>query len=126
MSATEPTSALGPATEALFAAAFARAATITLAEAAALIGVDVKTLRAMTDAAIVRAVPRGRGRAYTEAELRRYLLEAAAPKREPKGGDQCRSTSRKRATSGSQRPSAKILDFTRPPPSRGHDRRTTR
>jgi hypothetical protein len=66
---------LGPATEALFAEAFATSATITLARAAKLIGLDEKVLRAMTDQGVIRAVRKGKLRGYTERDLRTYLAE---------------------------------------------------
>lgn len=68
-------SALGPVTERRFADAFARCAVITAKAAAELIGVDEKTLGALTDRGVLRAVPRGRLRAYTEHDLRAYLTE---------------------------------------------------
>lgn len=68
---------LGPATERRFAEAFADAVMLTRKAAAELIGVDVKTLDALHDAGLVRAVRRGKLRAYTELDLRTYLLEAA-------------------------------------------------
>lgn len=64
---------LGPTTERRFAEAFGRAALLTAKAAAALIGVDEKTLGDLTERGVVRAVPRGRLRAYTEHDLRDYL-----------------------------------------------------
>jgi hypothetical protein len=69
--ATQP---LGPVTEARFAVAFADRAIIDKATAAGLLGMDVKTLDAMTTEGLVRAVTRGAHRAYTERDLRLYLL----------------------------------------------------
>ena len=66
---------LGPTTERRFAEAFAERALITKAAAAALIGLDEKTLDALSDAQVVRAVRKGAHRAYTERDLRAYLLE---------------------------------------------------
>lgn len=77
---------LGPATEARFARAFADSAVITRQAAAALLGVDAGTLDSLTTAHVIRAVPRGRRRAYTERDLRDYLLRAPEPIPGPKPG----------------------------------------
>lgn len=67
---------LGPVTEARFATAFATRAVVDKSEAATLIGVDPKTLEAMTEAKVVRSVPKGlKHRGYTERDLRAYLIE---------------------------------------------------
>lgn len=84
-----PPGYLGASTESRFAASFATAAIITKKAAAELIGLDEKTLDALTDAGVIRAVPRGaKLRAYTERDLRAYLLEGAAaecwPEKKPK------------------------------------------
>lgn len=71
-SAAEP---LGPVTEARFAEAFANRAIIDKSAAADLLGMDVKTLDAMTAAGLIRSVSKGVHRAYTERDLRLYLLE---------------------------------------------------
>ncbi|MFD3264028.1 hypothetical protein [Phenylobacterium ferrooxidans] len=47
-------------------------------EAARLIGVDAGTLDALTADGIIRAVPRGKRRAYTERDLRCFLLGEVA------------------------------------------------
>jgi excisionase family DNA binding protein len=72
---------IGPTTDARISAAFANGCTITAQAAAALLGFDVKTLREMTDAGLIRAVRVGTGswRAYTEGDIRAYLMEGAAP-----------------------------------------------
>lgn len=77
---------LGPITESRFREAFATTATLTAKVAADLIGLDVDTLGDMTDAGLIRAVPKGRkGRAWTERDLRAFLIEGPnAPPREHK------------------------------------------
>ncbi|MDP3870433.1 hypothetical protein [Phenylobacterium sp.] len=47
-------------------------------EAAALIGMDAGTLDALTAEGVIRAVPRGKRRAYTERDLRCFLLGEVA------------------------------------------------
>ncbi|ADK99416.1 helix-turn-helix domain-containing protein [Brevundimonas subvibrioides] len=76
--------AIGPATEARLLSLFASAALATAEATAAFLGIDVKSLRALTDAGLIRAVRRGGGghRAYTEGDIRAYLTESAAPVRE--------------------------------------------
>jgi hypothetical protein len=74
---------LGPVTEARFALAFATRAVVDKATAARLIGLDVKTLDALSDARVVRAVRKGVHRAYTERDLRLYLLEGPDIECEP-------------------------------------------
>lgn len=66
---------LGPVTEARFAEAFGARAVVDKATAARLIGLDVKTLDALSDQHVIRAVRKGVHRAYTERDLRLYLLE---------------------------------------------------
>jgi hypothetical protein len=97
--------ALGPITEARIAAAFADCCVLTAEKTAELIGLDVRTLREMTDASIIRAVRRGAGktRAYTEGDIRAYLTESAAP---------CRSTKRPRAPTGSTTSRSNVVGFT--------------
>jgi hypothetical protein len=93
---------LGPLTEARFESAFSCGATITAKAAADLLGVDVRTLGDMTDEGVVRAVPRGKLRAYTERDLRAYLAEGTA---------ECRpSTTRPKVSA--PRPGGKVLPFT--------------
>ncbi len=75
---------LGPVTERRFAEAFAGAALITRKAAAELIGLDEKTLDALSDARIVRAVRKGAHRAYTERDLRAYLTEGPDVECRPK------------------------------------------
>jgi excisionase family DNA binding protein len=70
---------LGPATEAILARTFGERLLITMQEAAKLLGMDIKTLRSMTDEGLIRAVRRGKVRAYIEADIRRFLLECQAP-----------------------------------------------
>lgn len=81
-------SELGPITEQRFAQAFAAGAVISRKEAADLIGLDAKTLDALSNQGVIRAVRKGAHRAYTERDLRRYLLEGpdiecAEPKPRP-------------------------------------------
>lgn len=79
---------IGPATAARIAMAFhaADACVLTCKATARLIGVDEKSLRALTDAGAIRAVRRGGGatRAYTEQDIVDYLTQGAAPVREAK------------------------------------------
>lgn len=77
---------LGTATEARVCAAFAETALLTAEAACALLGIDTKSLRALTNDGIIRAVRRGGGghRAYTEGDIRAFLTESAAPVRDPK------------------------------------------
>jgi hypothetical protein len=103
---------LGAVTEARFAAVFASTALATALAAAKLIGVDEKTLSAMTDLGVVRSVPRGKLRAYTERDLRAYLIEGPA---EP-----CRSTSQRRVASFSSTSSSRVVAIT-DLPDRRHD-----
>ncbi len=101
----EAAEAGGP-TERLIRAAFATTALITAKAAATLLGVDVKTLRGMTNEGMIQAVRRGRLHAYTEAAIRKFLTEEM--------GQQCRSTSRRRAASSSTISNIKVVDFTVP------------
>lgn len=95
---------LGPTTEARFATAFARTAIVTAKAAAELIGLDVKTLDALAEKQVIRSVPKGKLRAYTERDLRAYLIE---------GPDAaCPSTSRPKASSGSSTLSSVVVGFT--------------
>lgn len=95
---------LGPTTERRFAEAFADSATIPAVRAARLIGVDEKTLAALSERQVIRSVPRGSRRGYTERDLRAYLTEEHATP--------CPSTSRKTAASGSSISSLKVVGFT--------------
>ena len=74
------------------------------ATAARLIGVDEKTLAALSERRVIRFVPRGKLRGYTERDLRAYLTEEhEAP---------CPSTSPLRAASGNTTSSLKVGAFT--------------
>lgn len=99
---------LSPSAEARIAAAFADGLLATAQATAALIGVDAKTLRAMTDEGVIRAVRRGKRRAYTEADVRAYLA-TPAPEREK---SPCPSTSRKTARTGTMTSRSKVVAFT--------------
>jgi hypothetical protein len=78
---------IGPETERRIQMAFADTCLLTCQAAARLIGMDEKSLRALTDAGVIRAVRRGTGRnrAYTEGDIRAYLTQGEAPARVPKG-----------------------------------------
>ncbi|MDR3513970.1 MAG: helix-turn-helix domain-containing protein [Caulobacteraceae bacterium] len=96
--------AVGPSTEARIALAFATRALITAKEAASILGIDVKTLRALTDGLALRALVVGKVRRYAEADIRRYLIE---------GPDaECPSTSRPRAASSNMTSSTRVVGFT--------------
>lgn len=69
---------LGAATEARFAAAFAVKAIIDVKAAGKLLGLDARTLTAMTERGEILAVRRGQHEGYTERECRRYLIEGPA------------------------------------------------
>lgn len=105
MGAAERIPTIGPITEGRIRAAFADACIITAEAAAGLIGCDVKTLREMTDAGIIRAVRKGAGktRGYTEGDIRAYLTESAAP---------CPSISQPRAPTSNTTSRSKVVDFT--------------
>lgn len=94
---------IGPATARRIEMAFAAAdaCVLTCKATARLIGVDEKSLRALTDAGAIRAVRRGGGatRAYTEQDIVDYLTQGAAPARAAKA----------RATGNGQ---AKVVPFT--------------
>jgi len=76
---------LGPNTEARFARVFGKRALATASDAADLLGVDVETLNALSDANVIRAVRPSKCRRWTEADLRAYILEGPdAPLREKK------------------------------------------
>ena len=71
----DPLADLGAATEALLARYFADRIILSAGLTAELLDLDEKTLRAMTDDGIIRAVRRGRLRGYTERDIRAYLAE---------------------------------------------------
>lgn len=75
---------LGPTTARRFAEAFGTRAVVDRATAARLIGVDPKTLDAMSSDQIIRSVPKGAHRGYTERDLRAYLIEGPAVECAPK------------------------------------------
>jgi hypothetical protein len=92
---------LGPITEARFAEAFAATALVDAKTAAGLVGLDPRTLRDMTDQLVIRGVRRGKLRAYTEADLRAYLIE---------GPDACREPRSRKARPAAR--SHKVIPFT--------------
>lgn len=89
---------IGPATARRIEMAFtaADACVLTCKATARLIGVDEKSLRALTDTGAIRAVRRGAGatRAYTEQDIVEYLTQSAAPLREAKARATGNSVSR--------------------------------
>ena len=103
--------ALGAATEALIARAFAESALIYPQVAAKLVGVDEKTLREMADSGVIRfAIVGTSARRYTEADIRAFL----AGERPEQKAQPCRSTSRAKGGSGIStlsRKGADILDL---------------
>ncbi len=110
-STTDPqvTFPIGPATEARILEAFAASAIVTAQVAAKLIGLDVKTLREMADAGVIRTVVVGVStRYYTEADIRAWLSgeRFGEVKRE------CPSTNPPKAASGTTTSSTKVIGFT--------------
>lgn len=96
---------LGPATEVLFARAFADAVMIPGNAAARLIGVDDKTFHALVEGQAIRYVLVGRStKRYTEADLRAYLMRETELS--------CRSTNQPRAVSGNMIFNTKVAGFT--------------
>jgi len=101
---------LGPVTDARFAEAFRCAAVVSKKVAADLLGIDGKTVDALTEASLLRSIPRGaRHRGYTELDLRSYLLTTAM-------GVERAAPSPKMGPSSRWRPSA--LNFTERPSRR--------
>lgn len=84
--ANDATRIIGPATERRIMMAFAETSLLTCGATSKLLGIDEKSLRALTDDGVIRAVRRGGGRtrAYTEGDIRAYLTEGVAPAREAK------------------------------------------
>jgi hypothetical protein len=70
----QPSEWLGTYTEKLFEAAFADAAIINAGAAASLLGMDVKTLKRLCNDDVIRSVRRGKLPAFTERDLREYLV----------------------------------------------------
>ena len=103
--ANDTTAVIGPATERLIQAAFSESCLLTCQGAARLLGMDEKSLRALTDKGVIRAVRRGGGRtrAYTEGDIRAYLTESSAP---------CPSISQPRAPTSNTTSRSKVVDFT--------------
>jgi excisionase family DNA binding protein len=93
----------GPITEALFEAAFGERALITAKAAAALLGVDEKTLTHLVVSGRVRTVSLGRQRRFTERDLRAFLESGVAgrsglgPLVEPRFSTMDRPRNRRRA-----------------------------
>ena len=102
--------ALGPITEARFSDAFSKGALATLKAAAELVGLDEKTLKAMTVSGVIQGTPRGRLVGYSEMALRAYLLNPM-PISSPEEKVTCQSTSRRKAASGTTTSSTKAVGF---------------
>lgn len=96
------------ATERLLAEAFSDCATITAKAAARVLGLDEKTLRAMAESGVIRSITAGtKTRRYTEAHLRAFLAGERFGEVKP-----CRSTSQRRAASGTTTSSTRVVDIT--------------
>ena len=103
---------LGPVTERRFEEAFKDSALVTAKAAASLIGLDEKTLKAMTMDGAIQACPRGRRHAYTEGALRDYLTN---PPPVPSSSEDLGLgpfTSRHKAGSGSTSSRTRPITFT--------------
>lgn len=93
--ANDPFPYLGAATEALFAKAFASRAMVPAVTAYGLLGLDDRTFAALVSGGAIRYVPIGaETKRFTEADLRAYLTRATEL-------TPCRSTSQRKAVSGS-------------------------
>lgn len=80
MSAARDPWNLGPATEALFAKAFAECALIPANKAGPLVGIDEKLLRGMAAQGVIRSVIVGAStRKFAEVDLRMYLVGERPP-----------------------------------------------
>ncbi|GLK49517.1 hypothetical protein GCM10017620_24900 [Brevundimonas intermedia] len=84
--ANDATALIGPATERRIQMAFADTCLLTAGATAKLLGIDEKSLRALADEGVIRAVRKGggRSRAFTEGDVRAYLTQGAAPTRSMK------------------------------------------
>ena len=103
---------LGPVTERRFEEAFKDSALVTAKAAASLIGLDEKTLKAMTMDGAIQACPRGRRHAYTEGALRDYLTN---PPPVPSSSEDLGLgpfTSRRKASSGTTSSRTRPITFT--------------
>ncbi|MBI1405676.1 MAG: helix-turn-helix domain-containing protein [Caulobacter sp.] len=101
--------ALPPAAEDRVRAAFTDTLQLTAKATAALIGIDVKTLRRMTDEGVIRAIRKGALRVYTEADVRAYLTTPAPIGQERRP---CPSTNPRKAASGNMTSRQKVIAFT--------------
>jgi hypothetical protein len=103
MPANDMSAVIGTATERRIQMAFAETCLLTAQATAKLLGLDEKSLRALTDEGVIRSVRRGAGRtrAFTEGDIRAYLTESTAP---------CRSIERPRARTGSTTSNSKVAD----------------
>ncbi|WP_271145387.1 helix-turn-helix domain-containing protein [Brevundimonas sp. NIBR10] len=95
---------IGAATEARILAAFKDTCLLSAEATARLLGIDVRSLRALNDDGLIRAVRRGRRetRAYTEGDIRAYLTQSAAP---------CPSTNPPRAPTSNMTSRSGVADF---------------
>jgi hypothetical protein len=107
---------LGPVTEGRFSAAFSTRAVVDKATAAKLIGLDVKTLDALSDARVIRAVRKGAHRAYTERDLRLYLIEGPDIECEPDT-----PTTNNSPKPRPSRPASKVVNFSERRNARGRE-----
>jgi hypothetical protein len=89
---------LGPATEAALAAAFRGRAIITARATARVLGMDVKTLRRLTDRGTIWTTQRGDLDGYTEGAIRDFL--SSPPPAPPAAADPPKATRPKRAPDG--------------------------
>lgn len=87
---------IGVHAEAAISAAFAGRLILTAKDTARLLGIDVKTLSRMTNDRVIRAVRRGKLRAYTEADVREYLSEGPDINPAPKPVTNVKSFPRRR------------------------------
>jgi hypothetical protein len=77
---------IAPATEALFAAAFAESALITARAAARLLGIDEKTLAALVAADAIETVLIGRQKRFSEAGIRAFISSGGNALKRPDTG----------------------------------------
>ena len=114
---------LGAATEALLSKAFASTAMVTAGAAQAILGLDDKTFTALVEGGAIGYVPiSATTKRYTEANLRLYLNRETEL-------TPCRSTSQRKAVSGTSTSKSGGSGFTdrpvrlrvvQPKPSRGN------
>lgn len=103
---------LGPVTERRFEEAFKDSALVTAKAAASLIGLDEKTLKAMTMDGAIQACPRGRRHAYSEGALRDYLTNPPPIPTSSKDLGPGSAISRRKAGSGGTTTRPRPMTFT--------------